>query len=164
MTTREKVFLGLCAAAAIGAAVYYALPAAGGKSSSLQSKPADFTALVTQVQVSLKQGALTAREEQLLAGAATQSLRDPLRARPLVSSANGAGEGIAMPKYTGFINTGPKPIAIIDGRDYRPGEPVLGGEFQLMKIFPDRVELRRRGATDSVRVPLDPAPVPAATR
>jgi hypothetical protein len=60
-----------------------------------------------------------------------------------------------LPKYIGYIDTGLKVIAIIDGNDYRPGEPLLGGEFQLLSIYPDHIELLRRGASDPVDVPLE---------
>lgn len=162
MTNREKVFLGLTAAAAIGAALYYAVPWSGANASSPEIERTDFTALIAQVQVSLQQGELTAREEHALEAAVTQWLRDPLRPGPLISS--GGTAGTPLPTYSGFINTGPRPIAIIDGRDYRPGESVSGGEFQVTHIYADRVELLRRGASDPVQVPLEKPQVPGGSR
>ena len=49
--------------------------------------------------------------------------------------------------------------AIIDGLDYRPGEAILGGEFQLFQIYPDHIELLRSGATDPVDVSLEKAQI-----
>ncbi len=164
MTNREKIILGITAAAAIGGGLYYALTGAGMSSSTTGDERADYSALITQVQVSLKQGELTDREEHVLAAATTQWIRNPLRSRPLRSEDDGTTAAIPLPKYIGFINTGPRPIAIIDGRDYRPGEAVQGGEFQVTQIFPDRIELLRRGAKDSVKVLIEKPQVPGGTR
>jgi hypothetical protein len=115
----------------------------------------DFSALIAKVQVSLKQGELTDREERVLAAATTQWLRNPLRERPLLTQNS---ESSPLPKYIGFINIGPQPIAIIDGLDYRLGEAIQGGEFRLSQIHPYHIKLLRRGATDPVDVPLEKAP------
>jgi len=155
MTTREKVILGLTAAAAIGAAVYFAFPTSGMNASSPQAVRTDHSALVARIQVTLAQGELTALEEHALEAAVTQWLRDPLRPRPLVALGSGMGAGIPLPKYTGFINTGSQPTAIIDGRDYKSGDSVRGEEFRLAGIYPERIELLRRGATVPVHVPLE---------
>lgn len=154
MTLREKVFIGLTAAAAIGAGVHYAFGASSPKAASPGSGRTDFSALITNVQVSLQQGELTDREERVLAAATTQWLRNPLRERPLSTQKN---ESSPLPKYVGFINIGAQPIAIIDGVDYRVGEAIEGGEYQLSQIHPDHIELLRRGATDPVDVPLEKA-------
>lgn len=155
MTTREKFILGLTAIAAIGAAAYYAITLSGPTLASPQPVRIDFSALIATVQVDLKQGALTDREESILSAATTQWLRNPLRSRPLLSQEGGSTPAIPFPKYIGFINTGPQPIAIIDGRDYRPGEAIEGGEFQLVNVYPDHINLLRRGATDPVEVPFE---------
>lgn len=164
MTNREQIILGLTAAAAIGGALYYAIPWFGTNPGAPEIERTDFSALIARVQVGLKQGELTDREEQVLAAAATQSLRNPLRPRPLIPTDDGTTPAIPLPKYTGFINTGPRPIAIVDGRDYRPGEAVKGGEYHVAQIYPDRVELLRRGATNPVRVPLEKPQVPEGSR
>lgn len=164
MTSREKVLLGLTAAAAIGAAVYFAVPSSDGNESSLRVERADFSALIAQVQVTLKQGELTDLEEHALEAAVTQWLRDPLRPRPIVSFGKGMEEGIPLPMYSGFINTGPGPTAIIDGRDYKSGDSVRGEEFQVGGIYPDRIELLRRGATVPVQVPLEIPQVQGGSR
>lgn len=164
MTLREKVILGLTAVAAIGAGLYYASALSSPAAASSTSVRTDFSALIAKVQVSLKQGELTDREERVLAAATTQWLRNPLRSRPLVTLDSESSAALPLPKYIGFINTGPQPIAIIDGQDYRPGEAIQGGEFQLARIYPEYIELLRRGATDPVNVPLEKPTAPGTSR
>lgn len=164
MTLREKIILGLAATAANGAGLYYAFTLSSPPLASSEPVRTDFSALIAKVQVSLKQGALTDREERVLAAATTQWLRNPLRSRPLLSQDSGSSPAIPLPKYIGFINTGSQPIAIIDGHDYRPGEAIQGGEFQLARIYPDYIELLRRGATDPVDVPLEKSQTPGGSR
>ena len=156
MTTREKVILGITAVAAIGAGVYYASTwSSSSTSGGSQPVQKDFAALITKVQVELKQGELSDREENILSSASTQWLRNPLRSKPLFPGRDGSSPLIPLPTYMGFINTGPQPIAIINGLDYRPGETVRGGEFQVVQILADHIELLRRGATESVDVPIE---------
>jgi hypothetical protein len=159
MTLREKVILGLVATAAIGGGLYYASPLSSPTASSAALVRTDFSALIARVQVSLNQGELTDREERVLAAATTKWLRNPLRERPLLtqkSESPSLPQYIApLPQYVGYIKIGPQPIAIIDGHDYRTGEAIQGGEFQLSQIYPDHIELLRRGATDPVDVPLE---------
>ena len=104
------------------------------------------------MQASLQEGELTEREERILTAATTQWIRNPLRDRPLLTHNS---ESAPLPQYIGFINTGSQPIAIIDGLDYRPGEAIQGGEFQLLQVHPDHIKLLRLGATDPVDVPIE---------
>jgi hypothetical protein len=153
MTFREKSILGLTATAAIGAGLYFAFGLGSPAASPERVRP-DFSALIATVQASIRQGELTDREERVLAAATTQWLRNPLRERPLLKQDSASSP---LPKYIGFVDVGSQPIAIIDGRDYRAGEAIQGGEFQLSQIHPDHIELLRRGATDPVDVPLEKA-------
>ncbi len=159
MTLREKLILGFVATAAIGGGLYYESALSSPTVASTELARTDFSALIARVQVSLQQGELTDREERVLAAANTQWLRNPLRERPLLtqnSESTPLTQYVApLPKYIGYINIGPQPIAIIDGRDYRIGEAIKGEEFQLSQIHPDHIELLRRGATDPVDVPLE---------
>jgi len=154
MTLREKIILGLTATAAIGAGLYFAFGLASPAAASPKRVRPDFSALIARVQASIRQGDLTDREERVLAAATTQWLRNPLRERPLLKQDSASSP---LPKYIGFVDVGSQPIAIIDGRDYRAGEAIQGGEFQLSQIHPGHIELLRRGATDPVDVPLEKA-------
>jgi hypothetical protein len=159
MTLREKIILGLAATAVMGAGLYYA----SGLSSPTAASPGlvrtDFSPLIAKVQVSLAQGELTEREERVLVAATSQWLRSPLREQPLVTQYIEPEESLPepspLPKYIGFIDIGSQALAIIDGYDYRVGEAIQGGEFQLSQIYPDHIEVLRRGATDPVEVPLE---------
>ncbi|MFT6863865.1 MAG: hypothetical protein ACJAVK_002427 [Akkermansiaceae bacterium] len=157
MTLREKVILGLAVTAVIGAGLYYASALFSPTAGSSGLVRTDFSNLIAKVQVSLEQGALTDREERVLAVATMQWLRNPLREQPLLTQNSDSSPLVPLPKYIGFLDTGSRLIAIIDGRDYRTGEAIQGGEFQLAHIFPDHIELLRRGATDPVEVPLEQA-------
>lgn len=165
MTSREKIFLGIVAAAAVGAGVYYVSGAAKPSTAKPGPTRPDLAPLIASVQVSLKKGELTDREERVLSAAATPWLRNPLRDYPLLTRRREADPEL-LPQYTGYIDIGSQPIAIIDGRDYRAGEMIEGGEFQLSQIHPDHIKLLRRGATEPVDVPLEqeqPAGAPGQT-
>ncbi len=162
MILREKILLGLVGVAAVGAVASY-LPAILNPPAGVSARtPIDFSSLTVKVQTSLKKGESTSREKDILAAATTNWLRNPFRDRLLVVEereepvvAAPTAEYIApLPEYVGFLSIGDRLIAIIDGQDYRAGEPIDGGEFQLLRIFSDHIKVLRRGASDPVDVPL----------
>lgn len=162
MTFREKVLLSLSATAAIGGGLYYGFGALNPSDSAPQVNKKDFTALITQVRVNLDQGKLTNREKRVLAAATTRWLNNPLRERPLLTRIK--EDEPPLPTYTGFIEIGSRPIAIIDGRDYRAGEAIKGGEFKLSEVFADHVEILRHGATETIKVPLEQVQPPGESQ
>ncbi|MGJ8695192.1 MAG: hypothetical protein ACSHYF_02665 [Verrucomicrobiaceae bacterium] len=161
MILREKILLGLVGVSAIGAVIVYAPALLSPPAAASTRTPIDFPALVAKVQQNLKEGESTNREKRVLAAATTEWVRNPLRDRPLVLeeqkdlSAPLAEFVVPLPEYVGYLNIGGKVIAIIDGQDYRAGEMIEGGEFQVSQIHSDHIELLRRGATDPVNVPLE---------
>jgi hypothetical protein len=155
MTRREQVILGLTATAALGAGGYLAIKKLSPPASGPPTIPIDFNTLITSVQVKLKQGELTEREERILVAATTPWLRDPLRERQVETRAPTEAITINLPRYIGYLNVGSKAIAIIDGDDYRVGEMIEGGLFQLTRIDPEHIELTRPGDTDPIKVPLE---------
>lgn len=157
MTSREKVLLSLCATAAVGAGIYYATGLLNSSKEAVEVKAKDYTPLITLVQVDLKKGELTNREKNVVTAATNRWLRNPLRSQPLVVEKQ-ITETRQLPKYTGFIDIGDRPIAIIDGTDYRVGETLQGGEFKLTSITPGHVELLLNGAKESITIPLEKPP------
>ena len=160
MTKREKIILGFCGAAVIGAGVFYAVDISEQPSADLGANHPDFSSLVLKAKASLSEGELTMREERVLALATSQWVRNPLRSRPLMPHGDESEPMDLLPSYIGFINTGPQPIAIIDGRDYRVGEWITGGEFEVVQVKADHIRLLRRGAIDAVKVPIEKPRVP----
>ena len=77
MTTREKVILGITAVAAIGAGIYSAPTWLNQSTATEEPTRKDFTTLITSVQVKLKQGELTDREENILSAASNSWQQNP---------------------------------------------------------------------------------------
>ena len=143
----------------IGVGIYYSIEYLGATTDSSVSKRKDYSSLMTTVQVSLAKGELTDREERILEVAMTQWLSSPLLSSPLLPEDEDSIPLPPLPQYIGYIDTGFKKIAIINGNDYRPGEMILGGEFKLAQIHSDHIKLLRRGATDLVDVPIEKASI-----
>ncbi|MDB0056993.1 hypothetical protein OAG79_02430 [Akkermansiaceae bacterium] len=161
MILREKILLGLAGAATIGAGIVH-LPALFSPPAAPSERVSiDFPTLTAKVKVNLDEGKATDREERVLAAATTEWPRNPLRERPLIIDdkidpvSPSAEYVVPLPKYVGFLSIGDKVIAIIDGQNYIPGEAIEGGEFTLSQIYPNHIELIRRGANDSVNVRLE---------
>ncbi len=158
MTTREKIVLGLCGATTVGLCLFYALGSSDNPDPSTSER--DIASLVLKAKEGLAESELTDRETRVLYLAARQSLRDPFRSKPLQFTRDEPKAELPLPSYTGFIDTGPEPIAIIDGLDYRPGELVSGGEFEVSGIAADHIRLLRRGAGVTFSVPIEKLQAP----
>lgn len=164
MILREKILLGLCGVAALGAGAYYvpSLLEADAKAAS-ERKATDYKALFEGVQNSLKRGELTNREERILNTAASRWSSSPLRTSPLpppIEEDEKPDESkgdevvilIPVPQYIGYIKIGNHEVAIIDGVDYRAGDFLVEGEFKLVQILPDRIKVIRRGTASPIDV------------
>jgi len=160
MITREKITLGFCAAASLAAFLFYTIGLSGGPANYSVAVERDITTLVIKAKESLDKAELTDREERVLELAVRQSLRDPLRSKPVQFSGDDPTPELLLPSYIGFIDTGSEPIAIIDGLDYRVGELISGGEFEVSRIAADHVRLLRLGATDTFEVLIEKPQVP----
>jgi len=47
-----------------------------------------------------------------------------------------------LPTYGGYLRTGDRSIAVIDGLEYEEGERLVQGDFTVLKILPDQLVLR----------------------
>ena len=155
MTQREKILSVLVGIAVLGAGFNYAYKSFAQPDDLVKKSRVDHKTLMTTVQASLREGDSTRRERRVLEAATSPWARDPLRKNQLSPNDTSSKSQSPLPKYFGYINTGSKIIAIIDGNDYRSGEFIPGGVFQVLKIYPDHIEILRRGASDPVDVLLE---------
>ncbi|MEN8785935.1 MAG: hypothetical protein ABF379_16370 [Akkermansiaceae bacterium] len=153
MTTREKILLGICVVAALGGMLSYALGFVGSNQENT-AKAKDYTALIAEVQEKLKSAKLTSREKAVLQAATIELTQNPLRSGPVEGKVKNQNQNLKRPEYTGFLRVGGHSIAIIGGVDYRAGDLIEGGEFQLISIFPNRIEILLNGAKEPTSVPL----------
>ena len=56
--------------------------------------------------------------------------------------------------YTGYLEMGPKRLAIINGMEYESGESLAKGGHTVGLIYPDKVVIVTRGNNQKVAVPL----------
>ncbi|MGC6425367.1 MAG: hypothetical protein ACON5H_00030 [Akkermansiaceae bacterium] len=152
MTSREKLLLGLCAVGAVGAALFYGVGILKmERQSSIKQK--DYSSLITQAQLGLKTGQLTAYEQATLKAASSNWPRNPMGQK--VVKVEVEDDGIKCPPYTGFLQVGEVTSAIIGGNDYRVGQIIKGGEFRLIAISPDSIEILLNGANETLQVPIE---------
>lgn len=155
MTRREKILFVLVGIAVLGAGLKYAYKSFAQPDDLVRKSRADQKKLMTTVQASLKQGNYTGRERRVVEAAISPWARDPLLKNQLSLNETSSKSQSPLPKYFGYINTGSKIIAIIDGVDYQSGEFIPGGVFQVLQIYPDHLEILRRGASDPIDILLE---------
>ncbi|MGC6459141.1 MAG: hypothetical protein ACON4R_12345 [Akkermansiaceae bacterium] len=152
MTSREKILLGLCAVGAVGVALFYGIDILEVKRQS-SIKPKDYSSVITQAQLSLKTGQLTAYEQATLKAAGANWPRNPMGQK--VVKVEVKNDRIKCPPYTGFVQVGEVRSAIIGGDDYRVGQIIKGGEFRLITISPSSIEVLLNGANETLEVPIE---------
>ena len=152
MTSREKVLLGLCSVGAVGAALFYGIDILEVERQP-SSKSKDYSSLIAEAQLGLKTGQLTGYEQATLKAAIANWPRNPMGRR--VVEVEVKNQGIKCPPYTGFVQAGEVKIAIIGGDDYRVGQIIKGGEFRLIAISPDSIEVLLNGANETLKVPIE---------
>lgn len=160
MTKREKVLLGVMGAAALFAAGMFAL---GGKTlpgpGSAQDKTVAAARTGAENQAKAVAGAAPGAFETQVA----EMARQPWNAvafydKPLdMTGEMGRGAG-PLPAYTGYVELGALRLAVIDGYEYREGDELETGGFQVEEIKPTQVTLRGIDTGKLLRVPYqDPS-------
>jgi hypothetical protein len=104
---------------------------------------------------------LSETEKYVMASAVTRWPEDPfLRTRvPEPREAARVNESIGPEEidavYTGYIEMDGRRLAIINGREYAPGEELEISGFVVRRIDPGKVELEAPGSDRTVIIPLE---------
>jgi hypothetical protein len=159
MTRREKMLLGVMGGAVLVAAGFFALTGPGGK--RLASGP---DKAVVAAQKSAEEQVLAVRNaganpfETHVADMALRPWNTNIFYDKPLDVAREAGRDASMPAFTGFVELGALRLAIIDGYEYREGDELETGGFQVEEIQPTQVTLRGTDTGKLLRLPYqDPS-------
>ncbi len=160
MTKREKIIVAL-AMAAMAYGGYVLFTVWEGKKPPVVSQGEDLAALrelAVKSTEELKKDALSEAESHILARAEKDWPGDPFLGRKLATRTPEplkGPEGPAMSlTYSGFIESGKKRLAIINGLEYKIGEQLETGDYIVLSIEPESVVLEHKGRRDRLVVPF----------
>jgi hypothetical protein len=146
MTKREKIIVGIMVLTVGYGAIELVLP----RAKTVTTAPAvqsteSLSVFITKVADAAK-GAASETSAQIIQKAEADWRQDPFmiirKAPPPPAEARSQKEtGRALPNlaYSGFLEIGPKRLAIINGMEYEAGDRVNPGAFSIKSILPNKV-------------------------
>lgn len=156
ISKRERIVLGLMAAAIVASAVMLAWPSE--KTASSEMAPEKLVESRNKAEAALASLELiqaTPTEIHAVISARQPWTRDPMAPRPADPESPVERDRFA---YTGFLRLGDKLLAVINGREYQAGEQLESGGFVVSSITPEAVELTNVTRRNTLRIPYqDPS-------
>lgn len=150
MTLRERILVGLAAAAVVGAGIYVLLP----KAEDLPvSAAGDVDHVVAVMETQLQNLDLSEHDERILELLEAPLPTGSLKAPPEEEEA-GPGPEI-LPRYSGYARIGERMLALLDGREYFRGETLRGRQLILREIHPGEVILNHKVSGEQVHIELE---------
>ena len=155
MTTREKIILGVAAAALIYGGITVALPKASNAShrDATNRQVEALRRRVEKTQRELQTNALTRAEVRVLENAVSDWPASPFREGPVVAA--GAKTNALAIVYAGYLNMNGKRLAVVNGAEYRVNDLLKSGDFVVESIEPEKVVLSRLAGGAKLVVPIE---------
>jgi len=156
---RQMIILGVMAIAVLYAAVDFLAPKKKASAPDMTQKTAELSAFVTDLTAGLGKDTT---KNLIFSRAEKEWTHDPFldakSYRAWSKARETVKEGGAAPKieftYTGYLEMGRKRIAIINGIEYKEGEPLDIKGFVLKSVSPARVAIENRTTRATLNIPL----------
>jgi hypothetical protein len=162
MSRREKIILALMAIAILYGAYSFLGSSAEGPSPVQETGSLEaLNAYVLGIAGSMSQLSLSDAEKYVMASAVTRWPEDPfLQTRaPEEQAAAEIEETIPVEdlnvSYTGYVEMNGRKLAIINGREYAPGEALEISGYVVRSIDPAKVELGKPGSGETVSLLIE---------
>ena len=158
MNKREKIIVALMVVVVLLALISFIPSPFSGKadvSSSSQAKLTELHELATKISEEVNKEYLTNTEKLILERADTPWSKDPFIGKSL-TGATEPGQGQARDtgfSYTGFIDTGARRLAVINGMEYEVGERLQSGGYIVRVIDPRVVVLEGKEKRGKLSIP-----------
>ena len=158
MAKREKILLFGALLAVLFGIFYLVRPQQKIDHPDLSSARIEETReFIEKVTTELQKQALSETENYLMAKAALEWAGDPFVGKKLMPPTEAKRFDTLNAQdliYTGYINSGTRKLAIINGLEYQVGEQLITGGFIVRRIDPDAVTLESTGVQGTVSVPF----------
>ena len=162
LSKRQMIILVVMAIAILYAAVDFLAPKKKASAPDMTQKTAELSAFVTDLTAGLDKDTTKNLNALIFSRAEKEWTHDPFldakSYRAWSKARETVKEGGAAPKieftYTGYLEMGRKRIAIINGIEYKEGEPLDIKGFVLKSVSPARVAIENRTTRATLNIPL----------
>ncbi|MGD8366429.1 MAG: hypothetical protein PVG78_02205 [Desulfobacterales bacterium] len=162
MSNREKIILALMGIAILYGAYTYLGPTEQGASPAQSGKEMEaLNAYVLGIAGSLPRLSLSDTEKYVMASAVARWPEEPFLRTRLPESRDVSGTGKPMQPedldvvYTGYVEMNSRRLAIINGKEYAPGDALEFSGYVVRRIDPAKVELGIAGSDKTVTIPIE---------
>jgi len=161
MSKREQIILGFVICAVLYAGYSYLGTSEKHPQIKTEEKLTELKNLMTNVTIQIGKAALSDAETFLIKGAEASWKNDPFLSAgaPVKFESDSevsefSAQGLSL-TYSGYLETSDKKVAIINGMEYETGEILAEGEFVVMGISANQVEIEMIGGKNTIILPLE---------
>jgi len=161
MSKREQIILGFVVLLVLYAGYNYLGTSEKHPQIKTEEKLTELKNLMTNVIIQVSKAALSDTETFLIKGAEAKWKKDPFLSAgaPVKFESDSevselSAQGLSF-TYSGYLETSDKKVAIINGMEYEAGEMLAEGEFVLMSISSNQVEIGMIGGKNTIILPLE---------
>ena len=160
MSKREQVILGFVILAALYAGYDYLGTSEKPSQIKTEEELTELKNLMTNVTIQVNNAVLSDTETFLIKNAEADWKRDPFLSPGVPvkfvsdSEPEISAQGLSF-RYSGYLETADKKLAIINGIEYEAGEMLPEGGFIVRSISDSQVEIGVIGRKDTITLPLE---------
>ena len=157
LNKRQIIILAIAALFVLYAAYEFLIAGPAAKKAKVEAKPVEIEEFVNTVRNDLFKDKLVAVDAYVASKAEVDWGKSPFweRASYREFAGRDTGNGIAEKIiYSGFVDTGRKKLAIINGWEYEAGESLEIEGYVLKSVNPSRVLILNRNTGSELFVPL----------
>ena len=164
MNRREKILVGIAAAAVIAGALVFFSGSPGNTGRTGQKEKRDIAEWAAAVRQSVARADAGRLQTRTLRAAEKAWDRDPFYHRPVKAKPDAGSQTASRPgfSYTGYLEYGETSLAVINGMEYAPGDRLQAGDFVLERATPEKVVIQSRHGT--ITVPFESEESPEEAR
>jgi hypothetical protein len=158
---RQMIILGVMGIAILYAAFDFLVPKKSASAPDMAKKTEELSTFVTDLSAGLGKDTTKSLNTLIFSRAEKEWTQDPFldaKSYKAWSTAKAPVKGAGAPKsefaYSGYLDTGRKRMAIINGIEYSEGENLDMKGYALKTVSPTRVVIENRETGATVNVPL----------
>lgn len=154
LNKRQIIILAIAALFVLYAAYEYLIAGPAAKKAKAVANPAQINTFVSDLQSDLLKDIVAGVDAYIIGMAETDWQRNPFWERSSYKEWAARGGTSAKIIYSGYVDSGKKKLAVINGLEYRIGEQLEMEGYVLKSITPLKVILLNKNSGSEIEIPI----------
>lgn len=156
LNKRQIIILAIAALFVVYAAYEYLIAGPAAKKAKAVANPAQINTFVSDIQSDLIKDITAGVDAYIISMAEKDWQRNPFWERSSYKewAAREGGTGSGKIIYSGYVDSGKKKLAVINGLEYRIGEQLEMEGYVLKNITPLKVILLNKNTGSEIEIPI----------